>query len=89
VGGRSPNTIEQPEPRGVSWTRCTAFVAGRRPDLRAPDRDLLAWACLDVANSIFFQRIELPGPEYADLLAGIIDRVVDTDLDTDHAAVAP
>jgi AcrR family transcriptional regulator len=66
-----------------------AFVAQRRPDLRAADRDLLAWACLDVANSISFQRIELPRPEYADLLAGILDRVVGTDLDADLAAVVP
>jgi AcrR family transcriptional regulator len=42
-----------------------------------------------VANSISFQRIELPRPEYADLLAGIIDRVVDADLDAGLAAVAP
>jgi AcrR family transcriptional regulator len=66
-----------------------AFVARRRPDLRTADRDLLAWACLDVATSISFQRIDLPRPEYTDLLAGIIDRVVDTDLDTDPPVVTP
>jgi AcrR family transcriptional regulator len=65
-----------------------AFIARRRPDLRAADRDLLAWACLDVAISISFQRIDLPRPEYTDLLAGIIDRVVDTDLDSGPAAIA-
>ena len=65
------------------------FVARRRPDLRTADRDLLAWACLDVATSISFQRIDLPRPDYTDLLAGIIDRVVDTDLDTDAAPFAP
>ena len=64
-----------------------AFVARRRPDLRAADWDLLAWACLGVAISISFQRIELPRPEYIDLLIGIIDRVVDTDLDTEPAAI--
>jgi AcrR family transcriptional regulator len=64
-----------------------AFVARRRPDLRAADWDLLAWACLGVAISISFQRIELPRPEYIDLLVGIIDRVVDTDLDTEPAAI--
>jgi AcrR family transcriptional regulator len=57
-----------------------AFVARRRPDLGEPDRDLLAWACLGAAVSVSFQRIDLPRPEYADLLAGIIDRVVATDL---------
>jgi AcrR family transcriptional regulator len=65
-----------------------AFVAQRRPDLRAADWDLLAWACLDVANSIAFQRVELPRPDYTDLLAGIIDRVVDADLDGNLAAIA-
>jgi AcrR family transcriptional regulator len=64
-----------------------AFVARRRPDLRAADRRLLAWACLDVAISISFQRIKLPRREYTDLLAGIIDRVIDTDLDIDPAAI--
>jgi AcrR family transcriptional regulator len=65
-----------------------AFVAQRRPGLRAADRELLAWACLDVANSIAFQRIELPRPDYADLLTGILDRVVGADLDGGSAAVA-
>jgi AcrR family transcriptional regulator len=65
-----------------------AFVAQRRPDLREADWDLLAWACLGAAVSISFQRIELLRPEYTDLLAGIIDRVVDTDLDTGPAPVA-
>jgi AcrR family transcriptional regulator len=65
-----------------------ALVAQRRPDLREADWDLLAWACLGAAVSISFQRIELPRPEYTDLLAGIIDRVVDTDLDTGPAPMA-
>ena len=56
-----------------------AFVAQRRPDLREADWDLLAWACLGATVSISFQRIELPRPEYTELLAGIIDRIVDTD----------
>jgi AcrR family transcriptional regulator len=65
-----------------------AFVAQRRPDLREADWDLLAWACLGAAVSVSFQRIELPHPEYTELLAGIVDRVVDTDLDTDPAPIA-
>jgi AcrR family transcriptional regulator len=65
-----------------------AFVAQRRPDLHAADRDLLAWACFDVVASVGFQRIELPRPDYVDLIAGIIDRVIDTDLDLDFAAAA-
>jgi AcrR family transcriptional regulator len=65
-----------------------AFVAQRRPDLREADWDLLAWACLGAAVSVSFQRIELPRPEYTELLAGIVDRVVDTDLDTDPAPIA-
>jgi AcrR family transcriptional regulator len=65
-----------------------AFVAQRRPDLREADRDLLAWACLGAAVSVSFQRIDLPRPEYADLLAGIIDHVVGTDLTTDPAPIA-
>jgi AcrR family transcriptional regulator len=66
-----------------------AFVAGHRPDLGEAERDLLAWACLGAAVSVSFQRIDLPRPDYTDLLAGIIDRVVDTDLDTDAAPIAP
>jgi AcrR family transcriptional regulator len=57
------------------------FVGRRRPDLRAEDRDLLAWACLGVAVSIAFQRIDLPRSEYVDLLADVVDRVVEADLD--------
>jgi AcrR family transcriptional regulator len=64
-----------------------AFVARRRPDLREADRDLLAWACLGAAVSVSFQRIDLPRPDYADLLAGVLDRVVGTDLDTGPAPI--
>jgi AcrR family transcriptional regulator len=65
-----------------------AFVAQRRPNLREADWDLLAWACLGAAVSVSFQRIDLPRPDYTDLLAGIIDRVVDTDLDIDPTPIA-
>jgi AcrR family transcriptional regulator len=65
-----------------------ASVARRRPDLCASDLDLLAWACLDVANSLSFQRIDLPRTEYIELLARIIDRVIDTDLDAVTTPVA-
>jgi AcrR family transcriptional regulator len=65
-----------------------ALVARRRPDLCASDLDLMAWACLDVGNSISFQRIDLPRAEYIQLLAGIVDRVIDTDLDTVVTPVA-
>jgi AcrR family transcriptional regulator len=68
--------------------QAAAFVARRRPDLDDADRDLLAWACLGAAVSVSFQRIDLPRPEYTDLLAGVIDRVVDTDLDAGPAQVA-
>ena len=64
--------------------RVAAFVGRRRPDLGAADLNLLAWACLDVAASTSFQRIDLP---VLDLLAGIIDRVVATDLDLDRTAI--
>jgi len=63
-----------------------SFVARRRPDLHAAESDLLAWSCLEAATSISFQRITLPGPEYTDLLTGIIDRVLGTDLHS-HSAV--
>jgi AcrR family transcriptional regulator len=63
-----------------------AFVAQRRPDLSAADRDLLAWACLGAAVSVSFQRIDLPRPEYLDVLSGIIERVLETDLDSTPAA---
>jgi AcrR family transcriptional regulator len=65
-----------------------AFVARRRPGLGEADRDLLAWACLGAAVSVSFQRIDLPRPEYVDLLAGVIDRVVDADLDGGPAPTA-
>jgi AcrR family transcriptional regulator len=68
--------------------QAAAFVARRRPDLDDADRDLLAWACLGAAVSVSFQRIDLPRPEYSELLAGVIDRVVDADLDTGPAPVA-
>jgi AcrR family transcriptional regulator len=65
-----------------------AFVATRRPDLRSDDRHVLAWACLDVAASISFQRIDLPRAEYLELLAAVIDRVIETRLDVDVASIA-
>ena len=65
-----------------------AFVARRRTDLHAAESDLLAWSCLEAATSISFQRITLPGPEYTDLLTGIIDRVLGTDLHSRGAVAA-
>ncbi|HYB87913.1 MAG TPA: TetR/AcrR family transcriptional regulator [Streptosporangiaceae bacterium] len=64
-----------------------AFAARRRPDRHTAESDLLAWSCLEAATSISFQRITLPGPEYTDLLTGIIDRVLGADLHS-HGAVA-
>lgn len=67
-----------------------AFIAQCRPDLHATESDLLAWSCLEAATSISFQRIILPRPEYTDLLAGIIDRIIGTDLHSPSAvATAP
>ena len=67
-----------------------AFIARCRPDLHATESDLLAWSCLEAATSISFQRIILPRPEYTDLLAGIIDRIIGTDLHSPSAvATAP
>ena len=67
-----------------------AFIAQCRPDLHATESDLLAWSCLEAATSISFQRIILPRPEYTDLLTGIIDRIIGTDLHSPSAvATAP
>lgn len=60
--------------------RIAAFVAHRRADLAAADCNLLAWACMDVAASLSFQRVELPDGEYIDLLADVIDRAIGTEL---------
>jgi AcrR family transcriptional regulator len=66
-----------------------AFVAHGGGDRPAADCNLLAWACLDVAASLSFQRVELPAGEYVGLLEDIVDRVVATRLNSQIATAAP
>ncbi|WP_225829744.1 TetR/AcrR family transcriptional regulator [Streptomyces sp. NK08204] len=54
----------------------TAF----RPGLEPAHAELLAWSTLDIAASIAYQHIEMPTPEYTDLIAGLVRRIAAADL---------
>ncbi|MFJ9610794.1 TetR/AcrR family transcriptional regulator [Kitasatospora sp. NPDC101176] len=51
-----------------------------RPGLDAAHVELLAWSTLDIATSIAYQHVELPTPEYPNLLAGLVRHMAIADL---------
>lgn len=51
-----------------------------RPHLDAPAVDLLSWAVAGALMSVSFQRVQLPGSEYEDLLTAIGEGVITTEL---------
>ncbi|WP_084653808.1 TetR/AcrR family transcriptional regulator [Nocardia altamirensis] len=57
--------------------RLAEIIAVRRPELEPAAADLLAWSVLALANSVSFQRLRLPLPEYAELLSELISAVLD------------
>ncbi|WP_051791637.1 TetR/AcrR family transcriptional regulator [Amycolatopsis jejuensis] len=62
-------------------------VTTQRPELPEFSAGLLAWAAMCSMMSVSFQRIELPRAEYEQLLAAIVDDVLQAPLD--HAAEPP
>ena len=65
-----------------------AMVSERRPDLTGRQGDLLAWSTMAAVMSVSFQRVRLPRTEYDELLADIIETIVDVPLPRE-TAVAP
>ncbi|MFE5585509.1 TetR/AcrR family transcriptional regulator [Kitasatospora sp. NPDC056531] len=65
----------------------TAF----RPSLDPAHAELLAWSTLDIAASIAYQHVELPTPEYPDLIADLVRCVATADLPDpgEHATYRP
>jgi AcrR family transcriptional regulator len=55
-------------------------LSARRPDLSADETDLLTWAVMDALMSVSFQRVDLPRPEYAELLIDIGSRITRANL---------
>src|SRR3984957_13578930 len=54
-----------------------AMVSERRPDVSRRRCDLLAWSTMAAVMSVSFQRVRLPRTEYDELLANIIETIVD------------
>jgi AcrR family transcriptional regulator len=67
------------EVRGIT-SRLAAHVATVRPDLSAPQRDLVAGALLSVMISPSFHQIEIPGGEFEAMLGGLGSRVLAAEL---------
>jgi AcrR family transcriptional regulator len=66
-----------------------AAVLGARPELTAAQADALAWCALGALVSIGFHGVELPHPEFDELLADIMARVVRTELPPGDATLPP
>lgn len=64
----------------------TGFVRTTRPELGEPAADLLAQVTIAVLSSPSFHHLELPSPDYAELLAELAGIVLDTELPADFAA---
>jgi len=60
--------------------RLTAYVHSVRPDIPGSAADLLAWSILAVLTSPSFHHLDLPRPAYEQLLAELVDAVLDTEL---------
>lgn len=51
-----------------------------RPGLDPAHAELLAWSTLDISASIAYQHVELPTPEYPDLIAALVESVATAEL---------
>lgn len=57
------------------------LIAGAKPDLDAIDTETLAWAVQSILGSPGHHSVELPAEEFAAILAGAAQAVIDTNLD--------
>ncbi|SBT54956.1 TetR/AcrR family transcriptional regulator [Micromonospora narathiwatensis] len=67
----------------------TGHVRALRPALDPAGAELLAWSMIGVLTSISFHRVELPRPDYDDLLAHLAGAVLDTPLPAGFTAAPP
>jgi AcrR family transcriptional regulator len=63
--------------------RLADAVLAARPELTPPHADLLAWCALGVAVSIGFHGLDLPRPQFEELLVDAMSRVIATPLPED------
>lgn len=61
-------------------TQLTSRIEDARPDLSHPAADLLAWSTSAVIMSTSFHQLNLPRPEYKELMTELVGVVLDTDL---------
>lgn len=64
-------------------------VQAARPELTAAAADLLAWCIIDALTSISFHHLDLPRPEYEEVLAELAGIVLDTEVPVDFADAPP
>ncbi|MEU9047635.1 MULTISPECIES: helix-turn-helix domain-containing protein [unclassified Kitasatospora] len=66
-------------------------LTASRPKLDRPHAELLAWSILDVAVSVSYQHVDLPVPDYPNLIADLMRRVATAELPDlgEHAADRP
>lgn len=62
--------------------RLAQHIRTRRPEVTAPQADLLAWCALGVANSVSFHRLSMPEPGFTALLAELISVPMRADADS-------
>lgn len=67
----------------------TGHVRTLRPALRPAGAELLAWAVLAALTSVSFHRLDLPRPDYDELLARLAGAVLDAPLPAGFAAPPP
>lgn len=60
--------------------RLATYIGSRQPRHDKLETELLSWALASALMSVSFQRIELPEAEYQELLIGIGEAVLNTDL---------
>ncbi len=64
-------------------------IQAARPDLSPAAADLLAWSIVATLISVSFHHLDLPGPEYEDLLADFVGIVLNTDFPDDFPEAPP